>query len=107
MLERSKAYQKRCKEVCTDAEYDMLEKAFFDKENNLRKQYRCIEVQKSLNEGKSRMVGIYFSGTGNSRYAAEFFCNEYDETAKAFSIEDAKVIDAVKNDEMLVFAYPV
>ena len=53
------------------------------------------------------MVGIYFSGTGNSRYAAEFFCNEYDETAKAFSIEDAKVIDAVKNDEMLVFTYPV
>lgn len=53
------------------------------------------------------MVGICFSGTGNSRYAAEFFCNEYDETAKAFSIEDAKVIDAVKNDEMLVFAYPV
>ena len=51
------------------------------------------------------MVGIYFSGTGNSRYAAELFCNEYDETAKAFSIEDAKVIDAVKNNEMLVFAY--
>ena len=29
MLERSKEYQKRCKEVCSDAEYDMLEKAFF------------------------------------------------------------------------------
>lgn len=37
MLERSKEYQKRCKEVCSDAEYDMLEKAFFEKENNLRK----------------------------------------------------------------------
>lgn len=37
MLERSKEYQKRCKEVCTGAEYMMLEKAFFDKENNLRK----------------------------------------------------------------------
>ena len=37
MLERSKEYQKRCKEVCSGAEYDMLEKAFFDKENNLRK----------------------------------------------------------------------
>ena len=53
------------------------------------------------------MVGIYFSGTGNSRHAAEMFCNEYDEAAKAFSIEDDNVIDAVKNDEMLVFAYPV
>lgn len=29
------------------------------------------------------MVGIYFSGTGNSRYVAEMFCNEYDETTKA------------------------
>jgi hypothetical protein len=29
--------QKRCKEVCSDAEYDMLERAFFDKESNLRK----------------------------------------------------------------------
>ena len=46
------------------------------------------------------MVGIYFSGTGNSRYAAEMFCNEYDEAAKAFSIEDDNVIQAVKNEEM-------
>lgn len=35
MLERSKEYQKRCKEVCSDAEYEMLEKAFFYK-NNLK-----------------------------------------------------------------------
>lgn len=53
------------------------------------------------------MVGIYFSGTGNSRYAAEFFCNEYDEGAKAFSIEDDDITQVVKNEEMLVFAYPV
>ena len=37
MLERSKEYQKRCKEVYSDTEYEMLEKAFFDKESNLRK----------------------------------------------------------------------
>ena len=37
MLERSGEYQKRCKEVCSEEEYDMLEKAFFNKENNLRK----------------------------------------------------------------------
>ena len=53
------------------------------------------------------MVGIYFSGTGNSRYAAEMFCNEYDEEAKAFSIEDDNVTMAMRNEEMLVFAYPV
>lgn len=53
------------------------------------------------------MVGIYFSGTGNSRYAVELFCNEYDEAAKAFSIEDDNITCAVKNEETLVFAYPV
>ena len=37
----------------------------------------------------------------------ELFCNEYDEAAKAFSIEDDNVIEVVKGDEMLVFAYPV
>jgi len=37
MPERSENYRKRCKEVCSGAEYNMLEKAFFDKENYLRK----------------------------------------------------------------------
>lgn len=37
MLERSKKYQKKCKEVCFEEEYMALEKAFFDKENNLMK----------------------------------------------------------------------
>ena len=53
------------------------------------------------------MVGIYFSCTSNSRYAAEMFCNEYDETTKALSIEDDSIIEAVRKEEMLVFAYPV
>lgn len=37
MLERTKKYQKRCKEVCSPEEYECLTKAFFNKENNLRK----------------------------------------------------------------------
>lgn len=37
ILERSKKYQEKCKEVCSEEEYDALEKAFFDKESNLRK----------------------------------------------------------------------
>lgn len=53
------------------------------------------------------MIGIYFSGTGNSRYAVELFCKEYDETVKTFSIEDENVTQAVKNEDIIVFAYPV
>lgn len=37
MLERSKNYKERCKEVCSEEEYAALEKAFVDKENNLKK----------------------------------------------------------------------
>ena len=53
------------------------------------------------------MVGIYFSGTGNSRYATELFCKEYDEATKAFSLEDDNITRVVKNEAMLVFACPV
>jgi ferredoxin len=58
-------------------------------------------------ERKQSMVGVYFSGTGNSRYVLEKFLSEYDEAAKAYSIEDPKVFEAVKKDDMLAFAYPV
>lgn len=37
MLERTNEYKRKCKEVCSKQEYIMLEKAFFDKENNLKK----------------------------------------------------------------------
>lgn len=37
MLDRSREYQKKCKEICSQEEYTALEKAFFDKENNLMK----------------------------------------------------------------------
>ncbi len=37
MLERSAEYKRKCKEVCSQQEYAILEKAFFDKENNLKK----------------------------------------------------------------------
>ncbi len=37
MLKRSKEYEKKCKEVCSEEEYRVLEKAFFNKEKNLLK----------------------------------------------------------------------
>lgn len=37
MLKRSEEYQKKCMKVCTDQEYNSLARAFFDKENNLKK----------------------------------------------------------------------
>lgn len=37
MLKRSDEYKKRCKELCSAEEYRILEKAFFEKEINLKK----------------------------------------------------------------------
>ena len=54
-----------------------------------------------------KMVGIYFSGTGNSRYAAELFCREYDKDAIAYTIEDDDVLMAVNSADVIVFSYPV
>ena len=53
------------------------------------------------------MIGIYFSGTGNSKYAAELFCKEYDKESGAYSIEDTEALVAVANEDLIIFAYPV
>lgn len=37
MLERTAEYKKKCREVCSEQEYSILKKAFFEKENNLKK----------------------------------------------------------------------
>lgn len=37
MLKRSKIYEEKCREVCTEEEYQRLKKSFFEKEENLKK----------------------------------------------------------------------
>ena len=53
------------------------------------------------------MIGIYFSGTGNSKYAAELFCKELDKESGIYSIENEEAITAIKNADLVVIAYPV
>lgn len=53
------------------------------------------------------MIGIYFSGTGNSKHCVEKFLREYDPQAKAFSIENKEALRQIKNHEEIVFGYPV
>ena len=54
----------------------------------------------------SEMVGVYFSGTGNSRYALEMFCKEFGDL-KICSIEDADTAEYIRKAETIVYAYPV
>ena len=53
------------------------------------------------------MIGIYFSGTGNSKYAVELFCKEYENESLTYSIEDAETLTAITEADFIVFAYPV
>ncbi|MDY4099675.1 MAG: hypothetical protein SOY39_06900 [Lachnospiraceae bacterium] len=53
------------------------------------------------------MIGVYFSGTGNSRYAVEHFVKTYDKAAMVYSIEDSDVTHHIKAAGRIVFGYPV
>ena len=53
------------------------------------------------------MIGIYFSGTGNSKYCIEKFLQEYDAAALAFSIEDNELLKQIDKHKDIVFSYPV
>ena len=53
------------------------------------------------------MIGIYFSGTGNSKYALEVFIREYDNNSALFSIEDKNLVEQINRHEEIVFSYPV
>lgn len=53
------------------------------------------------------MVGIYFSGTGNTKFCIEKFLYYYNSTTRAVSIEDGQAVNIIKQHEEIVFAYPV
>lgn len=53
------------------------------------------------------MVGIYFSGTGNSKYCMERFLEEYGKSEGAFSIEQKEALGQIKNNREIVISYPV
>lgn len=53
------------------------------------------------------MIGIYFSGTGNTRHCVEKFLEEYDTNAKVLSIEDKDIITQLQEHEEIIIGYPV
>lgn len=53
------------------------------------------------------MIGIYFSGTGNTKYCIEKFMQAYDCTAEAVSIEEENVVQMLGKHNEIVMAYPV
>lgn len=52
------------------------------------------------------MVGIYLSGTGNTKHCIEKFLSELDPDSKCVPIEDNGSIETIKNNDTVVLAYP-
>lgn len=53
------------------------------------------------------MIGIYFSGTGNTKYCVYKFCEEYSPNNSVFSIEESEAIAHIKNNDEIVIGYPI
>lgn len=57
------------------------------------------------------MIGIYFSGTGNSKYCLEYFFQCYTDNYKMFSVEELnnnkKLINEMADDKNIFISYPV
>ncbi len=53
------------------------------------------------------MVGIYFSGTGNTRRCVKKLAELLESGAECYSIEDEHAIEAIKNSDKIIFGYPV
>lgn len=53
------------------------------------------------------MTGIYFSGTGNTKYCVTKITHAINENAEVFSIEDDRAVNAITDSNFIVFGYPV
>lgn len=53
------------------------------------------------------MVGIYFSGTGNTKHCIEQFVNEIDCSEPCISIEDANIVSEIQKNDTILLAYPI
>lgn len=53
------------------------------------------------------MVGVYFSGTGNTKHCTEKLVHLLDETAQALPIEGEEAVEALSRQDFIILAYPV
>lgn len=69
----------------------------------------CVNISNRNLKENINMVGIYFSGTGNTKYCIKKFMQNYGENNEAniYSIEDINCINRIKSDKDIVLAYPI
>lgn len=53
------------------------------------------------------MIGLYFSGTGNTKYCIEQYVKEMGYENSCYSIESKEWISLIKKESVIVLAYPI
>ncbi len=53
------------------------------------------------------MVGIYLSGTGNTKYCVKLFLELLEPECETVSLGDKSVLEKIKNNDVILFGYPV
>lgn len=53
------------------------------------------------------MIGVYFSGTGNTKFCVEQYLLAYEGKAEMYSIEEEDVKKKVEENDEILFAYPI
>lgn len=53
------------------------------------------------------MIGIYFSGTGNTKYCLEKFITLYDVKAEIAPLENIHTVEKITHHKDIIFAYPI
>lgn len=53
------------------------------------------------------MIGVYFSGTGNTKFCVEHLIACLEPEAKAYSIEDESVSEQIKREQEIILGYPI
>lgn len=53
------------------------------------------------------MIGVYFSGTGNTKYCVETFMRKYDPAGETISIEAENAVQEICRHTEIIMGYPV
>ena len=48
------------------------------------------------------MIGIYFSGTGNTKHCVEKFVHILDDTAKTVPLEDSQITNILEQQDEII-----
>ena len=72
------------------------------------KKCECIIKTKrfAYSEEMRRMLGVYLSGTGNTKHCVEKLTALLDPSAKAIPIESRNTGEEIKRNDMILLGYP-